>query len=123
LAGKQAKVLTDAQVKTLLRHIEDSRYPVRNRVIALLSIKAGLRAKEIAGLRWSHLTDPEGNLADELIIDDRTAKGKNGGRTIPINKDLKKALAELKDVIPSERKRPGNPPYLKARYSARVPVR
>ncbi len=56
MAGKQAKVLTDAQVKTLLRHIEDSRYPVRNRVIALLSIKAGLRAKEIAGLdvlpRW-----------------------------------------------------------------------
>jgi hypothetical protein len=40
------------------------------------------------------------------MIDDRTAKGKNGGRTIPINKDLKKALAELKDVIPSEPHQP-----------------
>ncbi len=54
---KQAKTLTDAQVKTALLHLEGSRYPERNRAMFLLSVKAGLRAKEIAALEWSMVTD------------------------------------------------------------------
>jgi Tfp pilus assembly protein PilF len=35
---------------------------------------------------------------------------------------IRRALL-LNPGVPNYRKRPGNPPYLKARYSARVPVR
>ena len=40
--GKQAKVLTKAQIDTLLLHVGNGRNPVRNRLIVLLSVKAGL---------------------------------------------------------------------------------
>jgi integrase len=55
--GKQAKVLSKAQVDRVLRHVEATRHPVRNRAIILLSVKAGLRAKEIASLTWDMVSD------------------------------------------------------------------
>jgi integrase len=42
--------------------LKGTRYPLRNRVIAFLSIKAGLRAKEIANLTWEMITDAQGQL-------------------------------------------------------------
>jgi integrase len=60
--GKQAKTLRRAELSRLLNHISHSRHPERNAVIVLLSFKAGLRAKEIAGLTWSMVTDASGEL-------------------------------------------------------------
>ena len=37
-----------------------NRYPCRDQVMFLLSLKAGLRAKEIAALTWAMVTDAEG---------------------------------------------------------------
>jgi integrase/recombinase XerD len=45
----------------------------------LLSCDAALRAKEIAELTWEMLTDAEGNLSDEIRLQDKAAKGKSGG--------------------------------------------
>jgi integrase/recombinase XerD len=52
MAGKQAKILSDDQVERLLSFVSTSRNPIRNRVLVLLSLKAGLRAGEIANLTW-----------------------------------------------------------------------
>ena len=52
MAGKQAKVLGPRCVERLLRHVGKNRYPTRDRAIVLLSVKAGLRAGEIANLTW-----------------------------------------------------------------------
>ncbi|MBC7907519.1 MAG: site-specific integrase [Rhodospirillaceae bacterium] len=91
--GKQAKVLSEPQTKTALRYIFDqSRYPERDQVILLLSAKAGLRAKEIAGLTWSMITDAEGEIGTTIELPNSASKGKGGGRTIPLNKDLRQAL-------------------------------
>ncbi len=61
MAGK-AKALSDTQVKAALAYLREyARYPEKSQVLFLLSVKAGLRAKEIAGLRWTMVTDPEGN--------------------------------------------------------------
>jgi integrase/recombinase XerD len=63
-------------------------------VIILLSVKAGLRAKEIASLSWDMITDAEGQLTNAIQLRDEASKGRSG-RTIPINKELKLALEEL----------------------------
>jgi integrase len=93
--GKQAKVLTDAQIKAVLAAVEDRRYPLRDRVMVLLSIRAGLRAKEIAMVRWSMVTDAEGNVGDALHLPNKASKGKNGGRTVPLRAELRDALRKL----------------------------
>ena len=62
--GNQAKVLTSAQVQAMLRHLETGRNADRNKVIFLLTVKAGLRAKEVAGLRWSSVLNSEGKISD-----------------------------------------------------------
>ena len=93
--GKQAKTLTKPQIAAVLGYLGKTRYPVRDRVIFLLSVKAGLRAKEIASLTWTMVTDAEGALADAISLTDVASKGR-GGRVIPINKDLKAALVALK---------------------------
>jgi len=90
--GKQAKMLTKAQTDTLLLHVSGGRNGVRNRLIVLLSVRAGLRAKEIAHLTWSMVLNSDGTLADEIALQDCAAKG-SSGRTVPMAKDLKAAMA------------------------------
>jgi integrase/recombinase XerC len=93
--GKQAKILTDKQIRAVLAELDTRRYPLRDRVIFLLSIKAGLRAKEVASVTWAMVTDAEGEIADIIALENRASKGKGGGRHIPIHPDLKAALIAL----------------------------
>jgi integrase len=60
MRGKQAKILSQDNLEDLLLFAETCRHPLRNKVIALLSAKAGLRAGEIAHLTWAMVTDPTG---------------------------------------------------------------
>jgi integrase/recombinase XerD len=54
-------------------------------------VKAGLRAKEIAGLTWGMVLDASGELADQIALENLASKG-TSGRIIPINKLLKQEL-------------------------------
>jgi integrase len=94
--GKQAKILTERQIKAVLGAVKTRRYPERDRVMVLLSVKAGLRAKEIAMLTWGMVTDVEGNVLTALHLVNGASKGKKGGRTVPLNKELREALVDLK---------------------------
>jgi integrase/recombinase XerD len=93
--GKQAKTLTDAQIARMLREVENSRYPLRDRVMVLLSLRAGLRAKEIALATWGMVLDADGNVSDTLELHDKASKGAKGGREIPLHPELRAALMEL----------------------------
>ena len=95
MQGKQAKVLSPVQERAIGAFLETTRYPARDRVMFLLSIKAGLRAKEIASLTWAMVTDAGGQVADTLQVANRASKGKTGGRTIPLHPDLQVALVTL----------------------------
>jgi integrase len=52
MPGRRAKILSSSDVDDLLLFASCTRHPLRNRVIVLLSAKAGLRAHEIASLTW-----------------------------------------------------------------------
>ena len=94
--GKQAKTLSRAQVDAALGYLSTTRHPERNRVVFLLSVKAGLRAKEIASLTWAMVTDASGEVGSVIALTNDASKGRTGGRAIPINRDLRAALVALK---------------------------
>jgi integrase/recombinase XerD len=92
MSGKQAKILSNTEVNQLLHFARRTRNPLRNRVIVLLSAKAGMRAGEIAALTWDMVLDPQSQIGSVIELRDSAAK-KGSGRLIPIHLDLAKALA------------------------------
>jgi integrase len=103
MAGKQAKILAAHQIDNLLLYAETTRYPLRDHVIVLLSVKAGLRAAEIANLTWDMVLDPNGSVGTALELRNCAAK-KGHGRIIPLHADLREALSTLQGT--SEPARP-----------------
>jgi integrase len=109
MLGKRAKILSPLDVADLLAFTETTRHPIRNRVIVLLSAKAGLRAGEIASLMWDMVLAASGEIGHVIELRDCAAK-KGRGRLIPIHSDLADALlvwrwasAGSSHVIRSER--------------------
>ena len=92
--GKQSKILSDKQVKTMLLHLSTTRMGLRNQLIFLLSAKSGLRAKEVSQLKWSMVVNSEGTVSNAIHLTDDASKG-NSGRVIPLNKDVKGLLVRL----------------------------
>lgn len=95
MAGRQAKTLSNKQLTAVLRHVNKHPDPLRSRVMILLSIKAGLRAAEIAKLEWPMTLGPTGTIGQVLEIQDHIAK-KKGGRRVPIHPDLRRELCLLR---------------------------
>jgi integrase len=109
MPGKQAKILSDQHIENLLAYASRSRYPQRNRLVVLLSVKAGLRAGEIAALTWAMVLDPAGDINAVIELPDAAAK-KGSGRLIPVHPKLRTALISWRNrsigvgaVIQSER--------------------
>jgi integrase len=100
--GKQAKTLSRGQVDAVLGYLAKTRWPTRNRLIFLLSVKAGLRAKEIASLSWRMVTDAGGQIGQAIRLENRASKGQSG-RVVPMNEELRTALVDYsKTVIVSD---------------------
>jgi integrase len=76
MQGKQAKIVSPIQERAILGYLATTRYPARDRVMFLLSMKAGLRAKEMASLTWAMVTDAQGQVAEVLHMPNRASKGK-----------------------------------------------
>lgn len=116
MAGKQAKILSANHIDDLLFFAERSRHALRNRVIVLLSVKAGLRAGEIANLTWPMVLNPAGEINTTIELRDHAAK-KRSGRIVPVHPDLREALIAYRKeaggtnsaVIRSERGGPMTP--------------
>jgi len=112
MKGQPAKVLGPADLRLLFKAAAKGRYPVRNRVMVLLSVKAGLRACEIANLTWPMVLNANSAIGDVMELPAKAAK-MGGGRRIPIHADLKKALQKALamttdrtgPVVRSERKK------------------
>jgi integrase/recombinase XerD len=98
--GKQAKTVSKGQVEAILGYLAKTRHPTRNRLIFLLSAKAGLRAKEIARLTWRMVNDSQGEVGWAICLQDSASKGKSG-RMIPLNDEVRDALIEYRNEVTS----------------------
>lgn len=116
MAGKQAKILTDQQLRTLLAYAKSTRNPERNLAVVLLSAKAGLRAGEISGLTWQMVLSADGKVADTISLHDKVAK-KRSGRTIPLHPELQRALKRL-----LKEANPGGPVICSERHQSMTPM-
>ena len=76
-----AKTLTETNLRALLGVLKSP----REKAMVLLSLKAGLRAVEIAGLKWGAIRE------DDTVIELVSTKG-GKPRTVPVNKELREAL-------------------------------
>ena len=94
--GRQAKIPSEHQQQALLAWLDTRKHADRNRLIVLLSFKAGLRAKEIASLKWSMVMNANGDIGDHMHLTNEASKGKSG-RIIALNKELKKQLIKVKE--------------------------
>ena len=97
MAGKQAKILSEDDLQDLLFYAAATRDPIRNRVIVLLSAKAGLRAGEVAKLTWDMVVEPNGAIGTVIELRDQVAK-KRSGRLIPLHADLRDALLSWRSM-------------------------
>lgn len=95
--GKQAKVLSKQQQAAMLLYLDTTRHSLRNKLIFLLSVRAGLRAKEIAAVTWGMVTDAEGQVADCIKLENAASKGRSGG-VVWLNRDLRDLLVEYRDT-------------------------
>ena len=116
MPGKQAKILSKDDLQDLLVYATTTRNPIRNRVIVLLSAKAGLRAGEIANLTWDMILEPNGAISTVIELHDHAAK-KHSGRLIPLHKDLRDALANWRSIT-----RGTGPVVLSERGDAMTPL-
>ena len=104
----KAKILNDRQIKTAIAILHSA----RDRLMFLLSVKAALRAMEIAGLRWGHVR------GDALELTADICK-KGSARTIPMQKDLAEAMAQYKATC--ARTGDNDPVFLKRGSATRPP--
>ena len=88
---KQAKTLTDKQLKAVLVQCATRRHAARDRAIVLVSHLAGLRAKEIALLTVSNVLC-ENWVRDEFVLTAEQTKGRKARRVF-LNARLRTELA------------------------------
>ncbi len=99
MPGRQAKLLTEPILRRALTAIDARSDRHRDWVILMLSLRAGLRAGEIAGLDWDMVLGPSGRVDHTLLVPDRIAK-KGSGRRIPLHLELRRALQALARASP-----------------------
>jgi len=100
--GKQAKTLTKAQVESVTSFLLTRRHGLRDQTVFLLSVRAGLRAKEIANLKWAMVLGADGEVGDSIHLTDEASKGKSG-RIVPLNKQLRGNLVQMLAVARQNR--------------------
>tara|TARA_B100002003_G_scaffold239244_1_gene258392 strand:+ start:243 stop:812 length:570 start_codon:yes stop_codon:yes gene_type:complete len=95
---KQAKVLTEAEMKRLLAVVADDRHCGRNRLAIMLSHFAGLRVGEVASLKISDVVNREGHVRDQLRLSPSQTKG-GFARTVFMNRRLQREISRYLDSL------------------------
>ena len=97
--SKQAKTLTNVDVKRILDFIALKKHAARNRAMFLTTLYAGLRVGEVASLRYMDVLGVDDEIRDEIRLDASVTKG-NEARTVFVNAKLRKELQYYISVTP-----------------------
>ena len=82
-----AKSLTPAELQTVLAYTATQPYAQRNRAMLLMTVAAGLRVSEVAGLTLGDVLDSKGCVRGEVFLAAHRVKHQHA-RTIYINSRL-----------------------------------
>jgi len=96
---KQAKVLTEKELRRALVVAGSMRHGTRNMLALHLSHYCGLRVAEISMLTVSDAFHPDGSVRDRMYIKASYVKGQKQGRTIMLNTKVIKALREWRQDV------------------------
>ena len=89
---KQAKTLTERELKLVLAHCSTRHHAARDRLAVLLGHWAGLRAKEIAAIKLSHVLNDDGTIRDSFLLTAEETKGRKARRVF-LSTKLQKEIA------------------------------
>lgn len=109
----QAKALSDIQQTIVLAYLEHTSHPIRNKCMFLFTVKAGLRAIEVALLEWGMVYDLDGAIGKNVTIQPKITKN---GRSktakppkphnIPLHSELRNLLIEHHKLMGPEYTKP-----------------
>ncbi len=88
---KQAKTLTQQNLKQVLDYVAVHKHALRNRTMLLCTHYAGMRVGEVANLRYADVMDATGAIRDEIALTPEQTKGRHA-RTVFVNAKLKREL-------------------------------
>ena len=107
---KQAKTLTEQELKTVLAYCRTRKHANRDRLAVLLGHWAGLRAKEIAALKRHHVMGEDGRIRDSFLLTAEETKGRKARRVF-LSTRLQK---EIGDYLKAVKLREINPYLLQS---------
>jgi len=93
---KQARTLTDKELKRLLALIGTRRYAERDRVMVLLTHLAGMRIGEVAALTVGDVLDRNGDIVPEINLAAHQTKGAHA-RTVVLSTRMRQELMDHMD--------------------------
>ena len=88
---KQAKTLTQQNLKQVLDYVTVHKHALRNRTMLLVTHWAGMRVGEVAYLRYADVVDDVGKIRDEIQLEPTQTKGRHA-RTVFVNAKLRREL-------------------------------
>ena len=89
--AKQAKTLTQQELRRVLDYTATRKHSVRNRALLMTTHLSGMRVGEVASLRNSDVLDAEGNIRNEIRLTAEQTKG-NEARVVFVSDKLRKEL-------------------------------
>ena len=97
--AKQAKTLTQQEIRRTLDYIATRKHSTRNRAMLLAMYYAGLRVKECAALRYEDVLDADGKIRAEIRLDPEQTKGSKSG-VVFVSDKLRKELQAYVVAVP-----------------------
>jgi integrase len=97
---RRARILDQSQIERVLAHIQTtSNSPYSDEVKFVLSVFAGLRAGEIAGMTMEAVVDADDEIGEHIIVGRHAAK-RGRERVIPMHPRVREALVRFKNAHP-----------------------
>jgi integrase/recombinase XerD len=91
--AKQAKTLTQAEIRRVLDYTATRKHSIRNRALVVTTYLSGMRVGEVASLRYCDVVDAEGNIRNEIRLSAEQTKGKEA-RVVFVSEKLRKELEQ-----------------------------